>query len=270
MTVVLGIDAAWTDTEPSGIALIVGSQESWRCLAVAPSYRSFFGLAGGEPVDWSERPRGTDPEPRQLLEAAASIAGEQVSLVTVDMPLSTVPICGRREADRITSQTYGARWCSVHSPTPLRPGRLSRTFSRELDAAGYSLATTATKAGTMQRVVEVYPHTALLALLQCDRRVPYKVSRAAKYWPGVGSHDRITRLLQEFRTIESALRAVVQGLEDKLRLPTEASTLAGLKRYEDALDAVICCWVGVEYARGSVTALGDDTCAIWCPETGSE
>ena len=39
---------------------------------------------------------------------------------------------------------------------------------------------------------------------------------------------------------------------------------AKLKRYEDAIDALICCWVGTLYAEVNARPLGDNTAAIWC------
>jgi len=47
-------------------------------------------------------------------------------------------------------------------------------------ASGYPLATTLTQPGTC--LVEVYPHPALLSLLNANYRVKYKVSRARQYW----------------------------------------------------------------------------------------
>ena len=38
MAAVLGIDAAWTTTNPSGVALVALVGERWRCVALAPSY----------------------------------------------------------------------------------------------------------------------------------------------------------------------------------------------------------------------------------------
>ena len=40
---VLGIDAALTVHQPSGIALVQNTATGWSCLAVAPSYRAFIG-----------------------------------------------------------------------------------------------------------------------------------------------------------------------------------------------------------------------------------
>ena len=41
MRCVVGIDAAWTVTEPSGVALAV-DDNGWRLAAVAPSYDDFL------------------------------------------------------------------------------------------------------------------------------------------------------------------------------------------------------------------------------------
>jgi hypothetical protein len=53
--VVLGIDAAWTSNEPSGVALVRGTGSAWECIALAPSYASFVSMASGTAVDWMAR-----------------------------------------------------------------------------------------------------------------------------------------------------------------------------------------------------------------------
>ena len=53
MSAILGIDAAWTPDEPSGVALIRTTQEgSWECVKFAPSYDAFIESAGGNAVRW--------------------------------------------------------------------------------------------------------------------------------------------------------------------------------------------------------------------------
>lgn len=42
-------------------------------------------------------------------------------------------------------------------------------------------------------------------------------------------------------------------------------SLSSLKRYEDALDALVCAWVGIKFMEGHALALGDDRCAVWVP-----
>jgi predicted RNase H-like nuclease len=46
---------------------------------------------------------------------------------------------------------------------------------------------------------------------------------------------------------------------------SQGGSLSELKRYEDALDAVVCCWVGMEYIARSARPYGDGLAAIWCP-----
>ena len=67
MVGVLGIDAAWTEKEPSGVALIEDSQGGWRCVTVTPSYSSFLALAEGTPVDWTTKTRGALPDVGRLV-----------------------------------------------------------------------------------------------------------------------------------------------------------------------------------------------------------
>jgi predicted RNase H-like nuclease len=105
MAGVLGIDAAWTKKEPSGVVLLEGSPGKWRCLAIAPSYDSFLTFAEGRPVYWSIKSRGAIPDVGRQLAAVQKLLGEQeLRVVTVDMPLSTKPITRRREADSAISR----------------------------------------------------------------------------------------------------------------------------------------------------------------------
>ena len=57
-------------------------------------------------------------------------------------------------------------------------------------ALGYPLHTSGSEQSA-PALIECYPHVALLALLQRDYRVPYKVSRSGQYW-------RLARLLEQF------------------------------------------------------------------------
>jgi predicted RNase H-like nuclease len=266
---VLGIDAAWTDGEPSGVALVVERSGRWVCEAVAPSYECF--LAGPRVVvDWRQRPAGTPPDPRGLLGACRRIAPDaELQVAALDLPLATSPITRRRAADDGVSREFGARWCSAHSPTPARPGRLTDVVRRGFEEEGFHLATT-TLPQALPALVEVYPHTALLALLRADCRVPYKVSKSRKYWPTEAPDRRRDLLLSRWRTILEALR-LSAGIEISSRvfeLPTSCSSFSEMKRYEDALDALVCAWVAIEFLNNRADPLGDDTAAIWTPRVG--
>ncbi|MDP9375345.1 MAG: DUF429 domain-containing protein [Chloroflexota bacterium] len=162
MPAVLGIDAAWTATEPTGVALIRGEGSDWRCVALAPSYDAFVALASGKSVDWQMTAGGAAPEPGTMLAAAERLLGdERVAVAAVDMPLATLPITARRAADGAVSRAFSGRGCGTHSPSPERPGSISTRLAEGFAARGYPLATAATPPGTAPRLVEVYPHPAL-------------------------------------------------------------------------------------------------------------
>lgn len=173
MRTVLGIDAAWTATRPSGVAVVVEQDGVWRLATVASSYAGFIA-----PVDIAKvRPTGGLPNANALIEACRSIAGAPPDLVAIDMPLSRVPITARRAADNAVSAAYGARHCGTHTPSATRPGRISDDLTVAFAAAGYPLRTTGKPE---QGLVEVYPHPALVELACAPRRLPYKQGKSAR------------------------------------------------------------------------------------------
>lgn len=267
MNVILGIDTAWTLTEPSGVALAVGNANDWRCLCVAPSYDSFIACASGDHINWhADAFSGSAPDVTRLISAARSIAGVDPTLVAVDMPIANTHFSGRRRADQAISEAFGGRGCSTHSPNATRPGPLGTKLTVDLSKAGYPLATCTDSASPSRpRTIEVFPHPALLVLLNRSYRVPYKVGKSSKYWKGTDVSERIAKLLAKFAQIEGALRRVFGETHIDLPAPTDVRSLSYLKRYEDALDAMVCAWVGAEYIARTVDGYGDNTAAIWVP-----
>jgi predicted RNase H-like nuclease len=239
---------------------------AWECVALAPSYDSFINLADGVPVNWGARHIGSKPNPSGLIEASKELlGGRRVNIVTVDMPVSTVAIVGRRGADEAISDEFGDAGCSTHSPNAFRPGLISQTFSDAFAVSGFPLATTTTHAPTAPRLVEVYPHPALLKLTGCDYRRPYKCQKTTKYWPNADLAQRKVKLLEEYATILTCLQVHIQGIPLILPAPAPNLTFASMKRYEDGLDALVCGWVGIKYLAGNIQPHGDDTAAIWTP-----
>lgn len=179
--------------------------------------------------------------------------------------MATEPFSSRRAADRAVSREFGSRNCSTHSPSAERPGPLGAGISREFQTAGYPLRTTAGEGLSAPAVLEVYPHPALLSLLERPSRVPYKVSKARKYWPGASAGERVVSLLKEYSAILNALRGRIEGIDLALPMPETVKALAHLKQLEDMLDALMCAWVGLEHLAGRTIPLGDDSAAIWVP-----
>ena len=126
MTTVLGIDAAWTAGEPSGVALVQRQASRWHCVAAAPSYAAFTALAEGHAPDWSRPATGSAPDIPGLLQAAAALASEAVTLVTIDMPVATSQgsktAHGRKRSPRERADLDGENvvvaWVDTASPPP--------------------------------------------------------------------------------------------------------------------------------------------------------
>jgi predicted RNase H-like nuclease len=262
---VLAIDAAWTEREPSAVALLQQVGEHWHCLALAPSYAQFMALAEGTPVNWADKPVGQAPELGPLLDAAYQLGKQRVNLITLDMPVSTVTITGYREAERAIARRFSKFGCAAHSPGISRPGKIGRAYTDDLEQLGFKLGVADTRAGTSKRLLEVYPHPALMNLTQADYRLEYKAGRTSRYWPGLPVSERKQKLLYIYKNILDTLAQHISNI--RLTLPDELGEqpFSFFKRYEDAIDALICGWVGMQYLQGNATAHGDNTGAIWVP-----
>ncbi|WP_200939032.1 DUF429 domain-containing protein [Rhizobium sp. Leaf311] len=258
MTAVLGIDAAWTFTEPSGVALVKHDGVDWRLVRVAASYQAFL---ADEDLEVG-RHRGSKPDPNALLSKTADLTASPVSVVAIDMPLSTDPITGRRVSDNAISSFYGSRHAGTHTPSQSRPGKLSDDLTLGFARAGYPLLTSG---ASFPALIEVYPHPALIELAKANRRLPYKHAKFRKYWPEDSLIDRRHKLLSVWTDIVRLLDHHIEGVASALPLPNPSSRGYELKAFEDCLDAVVCAWVGTCVLGGTATAYGDDTSAIWVP-----
>ena len=153
---VLGIDAAWTAHQPSGIALVQNTVSGWSCLAIAPSYEAFIAQASSQAWDHEQEAMGSRPDPAALLQASKQLAGAEVSCISVDMPLATTPITRRRAADTAISSRFGPKGCAVHSPSAERPGAIADQLRADCAALGYPLHTSGNEQ-TGPSLIECYP-----------------------------------------------------------------------------------------------------------------
>jgi len=262
VTVILGIDAAWTSHGSSGIAVIASEGDKFRFIAAEPSYSAFIEKASVKP-----RTR-TDgfPDVAALLKSAHILGGGEVDVVAVDMPMSKLEFSTRRKADQRISQVFGRCGAGTHSPSAQRPGVLGRYLSQRFHELGFPLATETVNRSPA--LIEVYPHPALLRLMNCPMRRMYKVDKSNKYWKNKTVSERIGFLQEEWQNILAALSAEVTAID--LKLPASFPFLAPMKNYEDKLDAIISTWVGMKFFLGEAEAYGDENAAIWVPRNKAE
>jgi predicted RNase H-like nuclease len=207
---------------------------------------------------------GSIPSAKALLSTASRLANAApIDLISIDLPLAHHAITGRRASDNAVSRAFGAYQCGTHSPSHLRPGCLSDRLRCEFEAAGYSLQTTVVAPPAL---IEVYPHPALVRLAKASVRLPYKLSKARRYWPTSTPLERRENLLKQWAAIVALLQEKIGGVSDLLRPPQAADSVAQLKAYEDMLDAVVCTWVGICALEGRARPYGDASSAIWLPD----
>jgi predicted RNase H-like nuclease len=261
MPLVLGIDAAWTETGSSGVALLRIADGKRSVLAGASSYAGF--LTGKD----GRRMPGMRPDVEALLRRAENIAaGAVVTIVAIDMPMARTTFIGRRDADDKVSKEFGAAWASTHTPNAERPGPHGRRIADAFAKAGYPLATDHSQVAAGHALVEVYPLAALVRLMNVKVRPAYKVARIAQYFRAEKPPQRIDLLLETWAKILSALRGEISELRFELPDRSTLKFAADLKPYEDRLDALISAWVGACVLEGRAVPLGNDDCAIWVPK----
>lgn len=258
MRIVLGIDAAWTATEPSGVALVAETGLGWRLKAAESSYERFVELGDGV-TPTSARPRGSAAVVRSVLDTAVKLSGAAPDLIAVDMPLGPEPIVGRRPCDDAVSRAFGARRAAVHSPSAERPGPISDAFRSNFTAAGYPLCLALPARG----LIEVYPHAALINFLNAPERLKYKASKLKNYWPDLSRDDRHAHLRETWKLIIQELERRITGVAEALPVPALDVRGWRLKAFEDKLDAVVCAAVAAACLDGRATLYGDAGGVIW-------
>jgi predicted RNase H-like nuclease len=257
---VFGIDAAWTATEPSGVALAVEAEGSWRLAAVEAGYDHFIERADGADPG-AGRPRGATAEAARLVAAAVTLVGRAPDCIAIDMPVGPNPIQGRRACDDAVSRRYGARKAAVHSPSVVRPGPISDALRAGFAALGFSVCLAPPAHG----LIEVYPHAALIEFMGEKERLPYKAGKTTTYWPGLPIGERHRKLREVWSRIVATLDGRIAGVAAALPLPASDVRGWALKAFEDKLDAIVCAAVAIAALNGEAEAHGDDDGAIWVP-----
>ena len=216
----IGIDLAWSDRNPSGVAVI----RDGRLVA----YEGGLGRLS-EIVDF----------------VGANLSRRNGSIVAVDAPLRVPNETGIRTCDRALS----ADWQRFHAGAypanrrllardgVVRGEALTAALSERYRFHESDVIPRRTKA---RLVCEVYPHPALVSLFGLDSILRYKRGRGRSYeerWP---EFERYRSLLRGLRKADPPLRRT-----KKLLTGTDVTGMRGaaLQAYEDTLDAVTCAYI---------------------------
>lgn len=258
MKFVLGIDAAWTDKEPSGVALLSIDEGNYiKAIKLARSYEEFC----CDSINWNKDVNGSLPQYDKLLEFCNNNQ-LPVDLFALDIPISPVKITGRRESDSQISKKYGGYGAATHSPNEIRPGYISEIIFSQLKELGYEW-----NGGRSKSFIEVYPHTGIIELFHYNYRLPYKVQKRSKYWPNSSSEQRLRNIILNLNELRQNLVKYIPNLAEKLHelSPYKTYSVKYLKGYEDLLDAIVCSLTGCFYLMNKAKGYGDRGSTIWVP-----
>ncbi len=175
-------------------------------------------------------------------------------LVAFDAPLIVVNPSGQRPCERLIARYFGRYGAYCHSTNTANPSftngaralRLAESLGLEVDP----------NSTAERRAAEVYPHPALVVLFDLPRILQYKAK------PGRDVDHLQSELLRLVWYLDSLADAspplLLKGTPEweRIRADVEAATTkAGLKRSEDAIDAVVCAYIAA-YATTNPTQVG--------------
>lgn len=213
---VVGVDLAWGRRAATGVC------------AVAPD---------GAVVD-SATLVGDD-------EIAAWIERHSPVVVGFDAPLVVANPTGRRACEALVSRAFGPQRAGCYPSNTgmaaFADGGRAMALARRLDLEVDPRRARRRRTGL---AVEVFPHSALVALFGLDVRLAYKAGRGRDVGMRRGEMGRLVALIEELGDRELPLDAAAGPRWALLRSAVEAAARhADLERVEDELDAHVCAYV---------------------------
>ena len=212
--VIIGIDLAWGERNRDDMCTIHFTRD-------------------GVYVEDFAYPHGDD----QLIEELQQrLSPSSRALLTVDAPLVVPNRRGSRPVDRLTHRLFHHQHAGCHPANAercSRPPRVLRALRRLGFRPGWDLT-------AHRRVVaEVYPHPALVRMLQLPRIIKYKRG------PAASRHE-------EFRRLQRGLQTAIPLLFPMLELRDATPQLLvqpWSKQVEDLTDGLVCALIGLWHWR---------------------
>jgi predicted RNase H-like nuclease/ppGpp synthetase/RelA/SpoT-type nucleotidyltranferase len=233
----IGIDLAWGDKQPTGLAVIDDDARLLHVSAVR-----------------------TDDE----IEAALAVYVAGDCLAAIDAPIVVTNAVGSRPAEQQLSRDFRSYDAATHPSNTGKPefangtraARVAKRLGLDIDP----------QSGRRRRAIEVYPHPATIVLFGLPKILRYKAK------PGRDLdllRSELLRLMTLVATVVSTDQTWA-GLRSQVE---NASRKSELRRVEDQVDAVLCAYLAhfADRSPGSITRYGDPvTGYITTPTLGAE
>jgi predicted RNase H-like nuclease len=181
-------------------------------------------------------------------------------LVAIDAPLVVVNRTGRRACECVLAHAFAGERAGPFPAnlTLLRDDVRARRLARRL---GLGVAPDAFRRRPVRAAIEVYPHPALVVLLDRAQRLPYKAKRGRALDVRHAAMCDLLRGLEDLKRGDPPLDVSTSPEWPRLAETCHAGIAgAALKRLEDELDAYVCAYIGayhVAWAGRRSLTVGD-------------
>jgi predicted RNase H-like nuclease len=246
----VGIDLAWSERNPSGVAVVD---------------------AGGI-VQKASAALWTNEE----IIRYAELGSAEGAIVTIDAPLTVTNLTGQRPVEKELTSIFGLYDAAPHSanlsnPNFQKSGRIQQ-LARQLVDLGFSQTAAASKQTTQRVFLEVFPAPSLVMLFPCHLHTGHHHCRPPRYKyksrrPEFHSDWEIYRA--RLRSLEWRKPTLRFAADVRKQVSVDITEFKGVKykAFDDLLDGIFCAylayyfwhwgeegsWVVGDPATGSVT-----------------
>jgi predicted RNase H-like nuclease len=218
---IIGIDLAW-QSERNTTALAIGELHNG-VLRISELYDSLAGLR----------------EIKDVIERQVDIGG-----VAIDASLIIENDSGQRPCEKALSKVYGGRKSSCHaSNKTLYPNASSAALATYLSERGFAHLG---RPNEERWQIECYPHPAIIEIFDLPERLSYKKGRVGEKKQGQVQLANLIITLEDSQVLKLQTSAEVSDylVEENIL----AKRGRRMKQNEDALDSIICAYIGALYA----------------------
>lgn len=228
----MGIDLAWlSDKNSSAIAIGELTGKSFKINTVYQAVHSLDEII-------------------EVIDNQANLVG-----IAIDGPLIINNNSGQRSCETALSKDYSRRKSSCHaSNKTLYPNACSTRLSNYIYQQGFSHLDVG-KTGQWQ--IEVYPHPAIIEIFELKERLLYKKGKVAEKKQG---QVKLSSLIQSLKNSKILSLEINPQLAPLLSTSVILSNVGKkIKQHEDALDSIICAYIGALFAIACKSTVYGDT-----------
>jgi predicted RNase H-like nuclease len=170
-------------------------------------------------------------------------------LVAIDAPLIVRNLTGRRRAETLVSRCFGAYHASAHSANLGLPSFRDGVRGEQLVAAlDLEIDPDFPPRVPVRRAIEVYPHTAIVALFDLATTLKYKAKSGRTLESRAAALNELLDHLEWLRAADPSLDVQTAPRWSQLRATVlHPKTSVDLARAEDEIDAYVCAYTALYY-----------------------